>query len=347
MATQLPEKPEGYDEFLGTLKERIRTAQVDAAQAVNRGMIMLYWSIGNDILERQRSQGWGAKVVDRLAADLRRAFPYTRGFSVRNLKYMRSLAEDWPDAEIVQQLLHKLPWFHLCALHDRVKDPAARLWYARKTLENCWSRNVLCIHIDRELYEAQGAATSNFAETLPAPQSDLARQLIKDPYKLDFLGIAEEAEERAIERGLVRHIRDFLLELGQGFAFVGNQVPLEIGGEGFRLDLLFYHLRLRCFLVIELKAGKFRPDYVGKLNFYLSAVDDILRHPDDQPSIGMILCKDRNDVVAEYSLRGTGQPMAVSQFELTKSLPAGLAGKLPSVDEIAAELASNCDKTST
>lgn len=343
MGGSLSKKPEGYDEFVGELKERIGRAQLEAAQAVGRSLVLLYWGIGKSILERQERLGWGAKVVDRLATDLRRSFPEVRGFSVRNLKYMRGLAEAWPDEAIVQQLLHKLPWFHLCTLLDKVKDPERRLWYANKAIENGWSRSVLVIHIERQLFEAQGSAPTNFEATLPAPQSDLARETLKDPYKLDFLGMGEEAEERVIERGLVRHIRDFLIELGQGFAFVGNQYPLEVGGEDFRIDLLFYHLKLRCYVVIELKAGKFKPEHMGKLNFYLSAVDDLLRHEDDQPSIGMVLCKDRNDVAVEYALRGTSQPMAVSQYELTKSLPEELKDKLPSVEDLEAELESEGD----
>ena len=221
---------------------------------------------------------------------------------------MPSFAQAWPDPEVVQGPLAQITWWHDLALLEKVKDPEQRLWYARKT-------------------------------TLPAPQSDLARETLKDPYKLDFLGIAEDAEERVIEQGLVRHIRDFLLELGQGFAFVGNQVPLRVGQEEFRIDLLFYHLKLRCYVVIELKAGRFRPEHMGKLNFYLSAVDDLLRHPDDQPSIGLVLCKDREDIVAEYALRGTTQPMAVSQYELTKALPENLKNKLPSVEDLEAGLA--------
>jgi predicted nuclease of restriction endonuclease-like (RecB) superfamily len=338
MAGSLSKRPEGYEDLLRDLKDRVRAARVQAALAVNRELVLLYWSIGRDILERQDRLGWGAKVIDQLAVDLGKEFPESKGFSSRNLKYMRSFAQAWPEPEVVQGPLARITWWHNLALLEKVKDREERLWYARKTVENGWSRNALVIHIERELFEAQGAASTNFATTLPAPQSDLARETLKDPYKLDFLGIAEDAEERVIELGLVRHIRDFLLELGQGFAFVGNQVPLRVGEEEFRIDLLFYHLKLRCYVVIELKAGKFRPEHMGKLNFYLSAVDDLLRHPDDQPSIGLVLCKDREDTVAEYALRGTTQPMAVSQYELTKALPDNLKDKLPSVEDLEAEL---------
>ncbi len=338
MAGSPSRRPEGYDDLLRDLKDRVRAARVRAALAVNSELVLLYWSIGRDILERQGRLGWGAKVIDQLAADLRKEFPESKGFSSRNLKYMRSFAEAWPDREVVQQVVAQIPWGHNVRLLEKVAEREQRLWYARKTVENGWSRNVLVIHIERALFEAQGGATTNFASTLPAPQSDLARETLKDPYKLEFLGIAEDAEERAIELGLVRHIRDFLLELGQGFAFVGNQVPLRVGEEEFRIDLLFYHLKLRCYVVIELKAGRFRPERMGKLNFYLSAVDDLLRHPDDRPSIGLVLCKDREVTVAEYALRGTTQPMAVSQYELTKALPDDLKGKLPSVEDLEAEL---------
>jgi len=330
--------PEGYNELLSELKERIRTARVKAALAVNRELVLLYWSIGRDILERQEHLGWGAKVIDQLGADLRREFPEATGFSSRNLLFMRGFAAAWQDEEIVKQVVSLLPWGHNIRLVQKVKDHDQRLWYARKVLENGWSRNVLVMHIERGLFEAQGSAKSNFADTLPAPQSDLARESLKDPYKLDFLGLTDDAAERAIEQSLVTHIRDFLLELGQGFAFVGNQVPVQVGSEEYRLDLLFFHLKLRCFVVVELKAGKFLPEHMGKLNFYLSAVDDLLRHPDDQPSIGLILCKDQEDTVVEYALRGTTQPMAVSQYELTRALPEQLQSQLPSVEELEAEL---------
>jgi predicted nuclease of restriction endonuclease-like (RecB) superfamily len=332
--------PEGYESFLRELKERVRTARVRAALAVNSELVMLYWSIGRDILDRQERLGWGANVIDQLAADLRREFPGAKGFSSRNLNYMRTLAREWPERSIVQQLAAQMPWFHTCTLLEKVKDPEQRVWYARKTAEHGWSRNVLAIQIERGLFEAQGGALTNFASALPAPRSDLAREILKDPYKLDFLGIADDAEERVIEAGLIQHIRDFLLELGQGFAFVGSQFPLRVGLEEFRIDLLFYHLELRCYVVLELKAGKFRPEHAGKLNFYLAAVDDLLRRPCDLPSIGLILCKDREATVVEYALRGTTKPVAVSQFELTRALPDNLSRKLPSVEQLEAELRS-------
>lgn len=290
-ADQLERQPEGYDDFLRDLKRRIREAQGRAALAVNRELVLLYWEVGRDILGRQQQQGWGARVIDRLAADLHHAFPEMRGFSPRNLKYMRAFAEAWPDEPIVQQVAAQLPWFHHCVLLDKVKVPAEREWYVRQTIQQGWSRNVLVHQIESGIYHRQGKAHSNFDRTLPAPQSELAQQILKDPYNFDFLTLGSDAHERELERGLLEHVNAFLLELGVGFAFVGNQYPIKVGGEDFRLDLLFYHLRLRCYVVIDLKMSDFRPEFAGKMNFYLSAADDLLRHPDDQPSIGIILCK--------------------------------------------------------
>ncbi|HEY6271359.1 MAG TPA: PDDEXK nuclease domain-containing protein, partial [Terriglobales bacterium] len=308
--------PEGYWAFLGELKERIRAAQVRAAVAVNRELVLLYWGIGRDILARQKQHGWGAKVVDRLAADLRKACPEMAGFSPRNLKYMHAFAEAWPDQQFVQQAAAQIPWFHNCVVLDRVKGTQARAWYIRQTIVNGWSRNVLVHQIETDLYGRQGKVVTNFPTTLPPPQSDLAQQIVKDPYNFDFLALTAQAQEREVERGLIEHIRDFLLELGVGFAFVGSQYPLEVGGQDFRLDLLFYHLRLRAFVVVERKAGEFQPEFSGKMNFYLSAIDDLLRHPDDKPSIGIILCKSKNKVVAEYALRDLRKPVGVSEYRL-------------------------------
>lgn len=337
--------PGDYESFLGELKERIRTAQVRAAVSVNRELVLLYWQIGRDILSRQKEHGWGAKVVDRLAADLRREFPGIEGFSPRNLKYMRAFAKAWPDDAIVQQLVAQIPWGHNIRLLDMVKDRAAREWYARAIIENGWSRNVLVHWIESALHNRQAQATTNFERSLPAPQSDLAREVLKNPYSFDFLMLADDAEEREIERGLVEHIREFLIELGVGFAFVGQQYRLEVGGEDFVIDLLFYHLKLRCYVVLELKAGAFKPEYAGKMNFYLSAVDDLLRHSDDKPSIGIILCKSKNKVVAEYALRDLSKPVGVSSYvtKLVESLPKDLKGSLPSLKEIEAELSGEGD----
>lgn len=221
---------------------------------------------------------------------------------------------------------------------DKVKNSDQRLWYIQKTMENGWSRNILTMQIETDLYTRQGKAISNFKETLPALQSDLARQTLKDPYNFEFLGIAADALEHEVEKASLEHIRDFLLELGKVFAFVGSQYHLDIGGEDFYLDLLFYHTQLRCYIVIDLKSGKFKPEYAGKMNFYLNVVDDTLKHPDDQSSIGLILCKDKNEIIAEYSLKGHTKPTGVSEYQLTEALPTELKGKLPSVEELEAEL---------
>jgi predicted nuclease of restriction endonuclease-like (RecB) superfamily len=244
--------PKGYDNFLTELKGRIRHAQLRAALSVNRELVLLYWSIGRDILARQNEQGWGAKVIDRLAGDLRKAFPEMSGFSPRNLKYMRAFAEAWPDEAIVQATLAQITWYHNIALVEKATGTEERLWYARQAIENGWSRIVLVHQIESGLYRRKGTALTNFTRTLPAPQSELAQQIVKDPYNFDFLTLSQEAKERELERGLLDHIRDFLLELGVGFAFVGSQYPLQVGGEEFRIDLLFYHLKLRAFVIIDL-----------------------------------------------------------------------------------------------
>ncbi|KVO55985.1 hypothetical protein WJ78_02595 [Burkholderia ubonensis] len=327
-----------YRSWLTDLKQRVEHARQRAAASANRELVTLYWQIGRDILERQQQRGWGAKVIDQLARDLKDAFPDMRGFSPRNLKYMRALAQAWPAPEFVQQPAAQLPWFHLCTLLDKVKDPADRDWYAGKSLEHGWSRNVLAMQIDTQAHTRAGSAVTNFDARLPPPQSDLAREALKDPYVFDFLGLTEDAQERDIEQALTRHITRFLLELGAGFAFVGRQYRLEVGGDEFFIDLLFYHLKLRCYVVVELKATPFRPDYAGQLNFYLSAVDAQLRAPEDQPTIGLLLCRERNRLVAEYALRGMANPMGVAEYQRLRQIPKSLESGLPSIDRIEAEL---------
>lgn len=334
----------GYAEFLLDLKARIQQAQVRSALAVNRELVLLYWQIGREILRKQQELGWGAKVVERLSKDLRREFPEMKGFSPRNLKYMRAFAEGYEDEQFVQQLAAQIPWFHNCILLDRVKDPKEREFYVRETIANGWSRNVLALQIQSGLYGRQGKALTNFELTLPQPQSDLAQNLLKDPYNFDFLGLGKEARERDIERAMMEHIRAYLLEMGAGFAFVGSQYHLAVGGEDFFLDQLFYHLKLRCFVVLELKATEFRPEYLGKLNFYLSAVDDLLRHEGDAPTIGLLLCREHNHLVAEYALRDINKPIGVSAYELTRSLPKNLRGSLPTIEEIEAELSGKFEE---
>ena len=334
----LTQAPEGYADWLADLKTRIHSAQQRASLAVNRELVLLYWQIGRDILARQAKQGWGAKVIDRLAHDLRTAFPEMKGFSPRNLKYMRAFAEAWPDAEFVQEALAQLPWYHQLALLDKLKTVDERRWYAQKAVDNNWSRNVLVMQIETRLLERQGKAVTNFEQRLPKPQSDLARESLKDPYRFDFLGLTDEAQEREVESALVQHVTQFLLELGAGFAFVGRQVLLNVGGEEFFIDLLFYHLKLRCYVVIELKAGKFKPEHLGQLGFYLTAVDRQVKAEQDNPTIGLLLCKSKNKVVAEYALGDKTQPMGISEYKLLESLPEPLQTNLPSIEQIEKEL---------
>ena len=339
--TPTPTPPTGYADWLTSLKTRIHHARQRAALAVNQELIGLYWQIGRDILQRQAEQGWGKKVIDRLSRDLRTAFPEMKGLSPRNLQYMRTFAEAWPGPEIVQQAVAQLPWGHNVILLDKVGTPEARRWYALKAIEHGWSRNVLVMQIESGLMERSGTAVTNFPATLPAAQSDLAIESLKDPYRFDFLGLGEEAQERDIERALTQHVTDFLLELGAGFAFVGRQVLLDVGGEEFFIDLLFYHLKLRCYVVIELKAGKFKPEHLGQLGFYLTAIDRQVRHPDDNPSIGLLLCKSRNRVVAEYALGGRSQPMGIAEYQLVESLPQELQTSLPTIEQLERELGTS------
>ena len=271
MSAQSVELPSNYALLLATLRERIRSAQVRAALAVNRELVLLYWQIGREILAQQAAHGWGARVIERLSEDLRLAFPELKGFSPRNLKYMRAFAEAWPDEPFVQEVLAQITWYHNIAVIEKLDRPVEREWYARKAIANGWSRNILVHQIESRLHQRIGEAQTNFAHTLPPAQSELAQQVLKDPYVFDFLGLGEEAQERDLERALIEHLRAFLLELGLGFAFIGSQYHLEVGGQDFYLDLLFYHFRLRCFVTIDLKVGEFQPEYAGKMNFYLSA----------------------------------------------------------------------------
>ena len=313
-------------------------AQQRATLAVNSELILLYWQIGNAILARQAEQGWGAKVIERLAHDLRSAFPDMKGFSSRNLKYMRSFAKAWLDTAIVQEVLAQLPWYHQVTLLDKLKTAEHRLFYAQKALENNWSRNVMVMQIETGLLNRQGTAVTNFEHSLPKPQSDLARESLKDPYRFDFLGLGDTAQEREVEKALVQHITEFLLELGAGFAFVGKQVHLEVGGDDFFIDLLFYHLKLRCYVVIELKAGDFKPEHLGQLGFYLTAVDRQVKTVEDKPTIGLLLCKSKNKVVAEYALGDKTQSLGIAEYKLEESLPEFLETNLPSIEQIEREL---------
>lgn len=327
--------PAGYADWLAELKTRIRETRLRTALAVNAELIRLYWRIGQDIVERMGRDGWGARVVDRLAADLRAEFPESRGFSSANLRYMRAFAEAWPDPAICQRVVGKLPWGQNIALLA-VKDPAVRLWYAQAALENGWSRPVLATQIDTKAHARQGQALTNFSRVLPPETSDLAQQVLKDPYQFDFLTLRQAAHERDLEQGLITRIKDLLLELGKGFSFIASQHHLHIGDQDFYVDLLFYHRKLRCLVAVDLKIGPFRPEHAGKMNFYLAALDDLDREPGDNPSIGLILCRDHNRVVVEYSLRGVDTPIGVARYRLmlADALPTELAEALPSLQEL-------------
>jgi predicted nuclease of restriction endonuclease-like (RecB) superfamily len=329
--------PEGYTEFIRDLRERVRAAQTRAGLAVNQELVLLYWSIGKDVLERRRSAKWGDGVISRIAADLRAAFPEMRGFSPRNLKYMNDFAEAWSDEAILQTVSAKLTWSHNVALLDKVKGHGERVWYAQQAIQQGWSRNILIHQIESCLFERQGKALNNFSRTLPGSQSELARQILKDPYNFDFLALGPEMLERDLERGLIENLRNLILELGKGFAFVGSQYHLEVAGQEYYLDLLFYHLRLRCFVVIDLKIEDFKPEFAGKMNFYLSAVDDLIRYQGDEPTIGIIMCKGRNEVIVEYALRDTTKPMGVTQYLLTPALPERFKNELPTSEDFARE----------
>jgi len=333
--------PRAYAATLEDLKRRISNERLRIVMSANAAMVLLYWDIGRTILERQAAEGWGTRVIDRLSSDLRNAFPDMKGLSPRNLKYMRAFAEAWPDKAIVQQAAAQIPWFHNCLLLDKVRDQAARSWYIKAAAEQGWSRNILSIQIDNRAHERQGKAVTNFPATLPPTDSDMAGQMFKDPYVFDFLGTADPRREREVEQALTDHIQRFLLELGAGFAFVGRQVHLEIESQDFYLDLLFYHVKLRCYIVVELKATDFDPAFVGQLNLYLSAVDDLIRQSDDKPTIGLLLCRTKNKIVVEYALRDLKKPIGVASWEtrIVKSLPKRFHGVLPSVEEIEKELA--------
>ena len=324
--------------LLEQLKTEIRGARLQAMRAANAELLGLYWRIGRLILDQQQLQGWGAKIIDQLSAGLRREFPQMRGLSARNLKYMRRFAEAYPDAAFVQATLAQIPWYHHLTLLEKVPDEAIRLHYVAAAAQHGWSRDVLVHQLEAGHHRRQGQAITNFAATLPPDQSDLARQTLKDPYVFDFLNLTDNALERDLQSGLLEHITKLLLELGSGFAYLGQQVHLVVGGQDYYLDLLFYHVRLRAYVVVELKITEFRPEYAGKLNFYLTAVDEQLRHPDDRPSIGLLLCKSRNSVVAEYALRDMHKPIGVAEYRLGEQLPEALRAALPSVAALEQEL---------
>lgn len=329
---------ESYFNLLNGLKQQIRTAQIKAALAVNQELLLLYWNIGREILRQQQAQGWGSKIIERLSRDLKREFSEIKGFSPRNLKYMRALAEAYPDEQIVLRVIAQIPWGHNQSLLNKLSDPDQRLWYAQKVIENGWSRNILEIQIESNLYSRQGGAITNFDLTLPPTQSDLSRDLLKDPYNFSFLEIQETFQERELERALVTHIRQFLMELGVGFAFVGSQYRLEVDGDEYFLDLLFYHLKLHCYIVIDLKVTAFKPEYAGKMNFYVTAVNRLLRDERDDPTIGIILCRSKKSTTVEFALETVQNPIGVATYQLQAQLPPALQAQLPTPQQLEVEL---------
>jgi predicted nuclease of restriction endonuclease-like (RecB) superfamily len=330
-----------YTEWLTSVKHRIHNAQQQAVLKVNQELVLLYWQIGQDILTRQNEYGWGAKVIDKLSQDLRAAFPNMKGFSSRNLKYMRAFAQAWTDPQIVQEVLAQLPWYHHITLLDKLSDEQTRYWYVNKAIEKNWSRNVMVMQIETNLIERQGKAVSNFKQILPETQSDLAIESLKDPYRFDFLTLTDKAQEKDIENELVKHVTEFLLELGEGFAFVGQQVNIEVGGDDFFIDLLFYHLKLRSYIVIELKTGDFKPEHLGQLGFYITAVDRQIKSEYDNATIGLLLCKTKNKIIAEYALGNNNQPIGIAEYKLVESLPTNIKSQLPSIEDIERELQEN------
>ena len=323
-----------YAVWLSDIKKHIRNAQLHAAIKANTELVRLYWQIGHDVLCHQQEQGWGSKVVERLAKDLKSAFPEMKGFSRSNIMNMRLFASIWSEDEIRQAPLGQLTWYHHLTLINKLNSNELRMKYARLTIENGWSRNVLVHHIELQTAERLGKAQNNFVATLPSPQSDLAQQTLKDPYKLEFLGLSVGVKENRLRQALVDKVPDFLMELGTGFAYVGKKVPLEVGGDMFEMDLLFYHLKLHCYIVIELKTGKLKPEHVGQLSFYMSAVDEQVKSQQDNPTIGLLLCKSKNKLVAEYTLRNFSKPIGISSYELTNALPDEMRSALPNEKQL-------------
>ncbi len=325
---------ESYITLIQTLKQEITQARIRAHLVVNKEMITLYWNIGRSILEKQTKEGWGSKVIENISKDLRKELPEMKGLSYQNISYMRQFVLEYKDEQFLQQAVGEIPWGHNIAIFSQVKILEQRIWYAQKTIENGWSRNVLNLQIKTNLYEREGKSINNFKSTLPAPQSDLAKSIIKDPYNLEFLNIQGKILERELETKLIDHIRNFLLELGAGFAFIGNQYHIELEGEDYYLDMVFYHVKLKCYVVIELKSSKFKPEYAGKMNFYLNLMDKQVKDTSDNPTIGLILCEDKKNITVEYAIEGINRPMGVSQFKLTEKLPESLKKYLPTPEEL-------------
>lgn len=352
------ELDKSYVEVLHDLKIRISEARQRAAILVNKELLLMYWEVGNTIIDMQAKEGWGAKTIDRLAQDLQSEFPDMKGFSVRNLKYMKSFAETYPDFQIVQhpaaqikpgedidlgtlkvqQVAAQIPWSYHQVLLDRLKTKEERNFYIVKILQNGWKRNMLILQIESDLYSRQGKAITNFSKTLSVHQADLAVETIKNPYLFEFLNLSEEAKERDVEKALIQHIKKFILELGRGFAYLGNQFNLKVAGDDYFLDLLFYNIHLRCYVIFELKVGDFEPEYAGKLNFYINTVNSQIKENDHNPTIGILLCRTPNETVVKYALKGISTPMGVADYKLSKSLPASLKDEIPTIKELEAEL---------
>ncbi len=330
-----------YSEWLSSIKVQIHHAQIKASLSVNNELISLYWEIGKSIVEKQELQNWGNSVVEKLSNDLKNQLENVTGFSRTNLFAMRQFYLFYKShGEKVPQLAGQIPWGHNRLILNKIKDVEEAFFYTRNTIENGWSRNILELQIESKLFERQGKAVTNFQQTLPKPQSDLAKQTLKDPYVFDFLTLEKGVQELQIEKQLVSHVTKFLLELGKGFAFIGRQYELKIGNKSRYLDLLFYHIRLRCFVVIELKGGEFEPEFAGKMNYYLSAVDDLLKDESDNPTIGILLCKSKDKIDVEYALRDFGKPIGVSSFNVSEIIPSHLKSNLPTVEQFENELIS-------
>ena len=333
---------EKYNSFFVDIKTQIKLSQQKAFNAVNQEMISLYFNIGKMIDTWQKELGWGAKVIDKLSLDILNEFPTMSGFSTRNLKLMVQFYKEYSNDEFVQPIVAQIPWTHNIILIQKIKDKNIRFWYMEQTLQNGWSKDILSLMIKSEIHNRTGNLVSNFSQILPPLESDLVQQSFKDPYRFDFLTITEPFRERELENNLIKHMEKFLIELGSGFVFVGRQYKLEIGDDEFYIDLLFYHLKLRCFIVVELKKGKFKPEYSGQVNFYCSAIDGILAQKDDKPTIGLILCQEKNEIVAEYSLKNMTQPIGISEYQLTEVLPKEFESSLPTIEEIEQELKQIC-----
>lgn len=327
-----------YKNLFSDIKQRILSSQLKAALSVNAEMIFLYWQIGNSIAQKQNEQGWSSGVIPQLAKDLKIEFPNFKGYSERNLGRMLAFYREYPDESILPQAVAKLPWGHNILLIEKIKDQQKRFWYAEKCIENNWSRDVLDLQIKNTLIDRQGRSINNFESTLPKPLSDLANQTLKDPYIFDFLTLDQVFREKDVEKQLTHHITKFLLELGKGFSFLGNQYHLEVANQDYYLDLLFYHIKLKCYVVIELKNTKFKPEYTGKLNFYLSAVDSLIKEESENPTIGILLCKDKNNIEAEFALRDINKPIGISEIQFVEKLPDNLKSSLPTIEEIENEL---------